>query len=157
MNQNTDTVAHRQSKCKSWFELKLLRTFFICWCDTSTIQVLIFSKITWETTSSSGLLCNYSKLILTANQNRQSTAETDYLTECHNQNMCEIDLASIYLNLYFEEKHIFSNTGHRLLQVHTSWIYLYWSAVKTVDLSRCTVTKILFTAPKVMLFYIFQY
>lgn len=65
------------------------------------------------------LICNHAKLIVTADQNRQSTAETDYLTECHNRNMCEIDLTSIYFNLNFEEKKLFTNTGHILLDVHT--------------------------------------
>lgn len=51
------------------------------------IQVLIFqSEITLETTSKLSRVCYYGELILADEQNSQSAAETDSLTECHNQN-----------------------------------------------------------------------
>lgn len=77
-------------------------------------------------------VCNYANLILAAVQNSQSAAETDCLTEGHNQNICELELANVYLNL----------SKNRPLTC-------------AVDRSRGTVTQFLFKSPDVMLFYFF--
>lgn len=79
-------------RCESRAEPQLFADIFslICCCDTSAE---FLSKINLRE------FVIKDTLILTADQNSQSTAETDYKTECHNQNPRETNLANINLNL----------------------------------------------------------
>lgn len=73
MHQNTDPV---DLSCVD---------IYLLWRHFQDTSADFLSKN--DSTSKLRWVCNYAKLILTANQNSQSTAETDFLTECHNQNI----------------------------------------------------------------------